>query len=120
MSPGGDQGYKMTKWTLKNLRFGAFIEKNLTWVGVHGSYMPFCKSCMVQVARKLRENHSFTQTAHQGMAEEDRQVAESADRESMNLALMAGLLSQQFIEMSKVAKEKLPDEGQGDAMAVDA
>ena len=79
----------------------------------------FCKSCMDQVARKLRENHSYTQTAHEDMAAEDRQKAEFADEESMKLALMAGLLSQQFIEMSKVAKEKLPDEGQGDAMAVD-
>ena len=109
----------MTQGTLRMLKFGYFINEELTWVGVHGSYMPFCKSCMEQVARKLRENHSFTQTANQGMAEEDRQVAESADRESMKLAQMAGLLSQQFIEMSKVAKEKLPDEGQGDAMAVD-
>ena len=91
----------------------------MTWVGVHGSYMPFCKSCMEQVARKLRANHSFTQTAHEDMAAEDRQKAEFADQERMKLALMAGLLSQQFIEMSKVAMEKLPDEGQGDAMAVD-
>ena len=109
----------MTQCTLRMLKFGYFINEQLTWVGVHGSYMPFCKSCMDQVARKLRENHSFTQTAHEDMAAEDRQKAEFADEESMKLALMAGLLSQQFIEMSKVAMEKLPDEGQGDAMAVD-
>ena len=76
---------------------------------------------MVQFARQLRENNSFTQSsAHQNMTEEDKQVAEKTDERNMDLALMAGLLSQQFLEKSRHAMEKLPSDDQdGDSMAVD-
>jgi ribosome-binding protein aMBF1 (putative translation factor) len=120
MAPGGQEGFAMLKRILSILRYGSYIDRSVSWLGVHGSYVPFCKSCMVQLARQLRENNSFTQSsAHQNMTEEDRQVAEKTDEQNMDLALMAGLLSQQFLEKSRDAMEKLPSDDQGDSMAVD-
>lgn len=120
MAPGGQEGFPMLKRILSILQYGAYINKRVCWVGAHGTYMPFCKSCMIEVAGKLRENNSFTQSsAHANMTDEDRQRAEQTDEHNMDLALMAGLLSQQFFEKSRDAMVKLPSDDQNEPMAVD-
>ena len=113
MAPGGPESFALLKRILSILQYGSYIDRSGLYLGVHGSYVPFCKSCMVELARKLKTNHSFTQSsAQQDMTEEDKQVAEKTDECNMDLALMAGLLSQQFLDKSRDAMEKLQSEDQ--------
>ena len=96
------------------------------YVGTYGTFAPFCKTCMQNLSHEIVRKNAFQgwcntralETQQDGgyqVSDDEWTIADLRDVDNFHKSQYAAVLSQQFLEKSKTAKDlkKVEDDVQG-------